>query len=372
MIGNQNRRENFGVVPEIEALEMRKRLVRIVTSVIVLFFTLLQSRRENTGVPLFQRPLSPLILQTFLTSEDIDECAPAIQLFKESLWARIIALDQYAADPTRKSEQPFWDVYRGSDEFWHKEYRMSKETFNGIVRDTVPFLYSRPTISLKIARYRYIRAKVVMATLIRYLAIQSDQHALGKEFGVRQPCISKRIDRGCRALLSAYHYEGCPDPKIVFPLEEGRRTAAASFYGKCRIPYLCGSIDGSIIKIASPSAVSFIPREFWSKRKQAYSLNLMVICDHRKRFMFADSRWPGSTCDTGAVARSRFLTNLFVNRGIDLFPQPYMFLADGGFHKRTCFIAPDLQCHNRVESLFNTSISAERVALLKTPSAYSR
>ena len=177
---------------------------------------------------------------------------------------------------------------------------------------------------------------------------------------MRQPCISKRIDRACRALLSAYYFEGCPDPKIVFPLEDGRRAAAASFYAKCCIPFLFGSIEGSIIKISSPFAVNFIPREFWSRRKQAYSLNLMVICDHRKRVIFADSRWPGSTCDTGAVARSKFLSNLFVERDDDLFPLPYMILADGGFHKRACFVAPDFPAHNRMESSFNTSVSRAR------------
>lgn len=69
-----------------------------------------------------------------------------------------------------------------------------------------------------------------MATLIRYMAIQSDQHALGKEFGVRQPCISKRIERGCKAFLSAYWFDGCPNPKISFPLEEGRRRSACFFF----------------------------------------------------------------------------------------------------------------------------------------------
>ena len=348
---------------ESEEQRMRKRLLRLITSVVVIFFILIDARQRNPGVPLYQKPLSADVLDVFSTSDDAQEYAAAVQLLKESLWARIIALDQYSSDPIRKSEQVFWDMYNGSEELWYKEYRMSRETFNGIVRDSVPYLYSRPTFSLKSARYRYLRVKVVMGTLIRYLAIQSDQHALGKEFGVRQPCISKRVDRGCKALLSAYYYEGCSDAKIAFPLEEGRRTSAAWFYDKCNIPYLFGSIDGSIIKIASPHAVNFIPREFWSKRKQSYSLNLMVICDHRKRFIFADSRWPGSTCDTGAVARSRFLTNLFVQRDVTLFPQPYMILADGGFHKRTCFVAPDLPAHNRLENSFNTSISRARCVI---------
>jgi hypothetical protein len=69
-----------------------------------------------------------------------------------------------------------------------------------------------------------------MATLIRYLVIQSDQHALGKEFGVRQPCISKRIERACKAFLSAYWFDGCPYPKISFPLEAGRRRSAECFF----------------------------------------------------------------------------------------------------------------------------------------------
>ena len=79
---------------------------------------------------------------------------------------------------------------------------MSQATF-----DTIVFLYSRPTYSLISARFRYRRAKVFMATLIRYMAIQSN-----KEFGVRQPCVTKRNDRGCRALLSAYWFEGFPEP----------------------------------------------------------------------------------------------------------------------------------------------------------------
>lgn len=357
---NQNRDELMDDLGAGEAARKRKRLLSLLSSVIAVFIVLIDSRQKNPGVPVFQRAISPQVRDIFSTSNDIEEFAAAVQVFQESLWARIIALDQYSTDATRKSEQPFWDVYNGSEEFWYKEYRMSRETFNGIVRDSVPFLYTRPTYSLKSARYRYMRAKIVVATLIRYLAIQSDQHTLGKEFGVRQPCVSKRIDRGCRALLSAYYYEGCPEPKIVFPLEAGRRSSAAWFYSKCSVPYLFGSIDGSIIKIKSPFAVNFIPRELRSKRKQAYSLNLMVICDHKKRFIFADSRWPGSTCDTGAVARSRFLTNLFVQRDPDLFPQPYMILADGGFHKRACFVAPDLPAHNRLETTFNTSISRAR------------
>jgi hypothetical protein len=343
------------VIPAGEAY--RKRLIGVICGLIIVMNIVLFGHGIDSIQYLFTEVISD-------TSEGYgeldDEDLVQARIFEESLWARIIAIDQFCTDPTRKSEQCFWDTYRGREEEWYKEYRMSRSTFNQIVIDCVPFLYSRPTYSLKSARFRYLRGKVVMATLVRYLAIQSDQHTLGKEFGVRQPCVSKRLDRACRALLSAYHYDNCPFPKIYFPLEAGRKEAARWFFAKCNIPYLCGSIDGSIINIAAPYCSTFIPREFWCKRKQSYSLNLMVICDHQKRFIFADSRWPGSTADTGAVSRSKFLTNLFVRRDNTLFPSPFMILADGGFHKRACFIAPTYDARNRLERSFNTSISSAR------------
>ena len=75
----------------------------------------------------------------------------------------------------------------------------------------------------------------------------------------------------------------------------------------------------------------------------------MVICDHIKWIIYADARWPGSTSDTGAVSRSRFLRNLFVRRDDVLFPLPSTVSSNGGFHKRSCFFAPDLPAANYVD-----------------------
>ena len=149
-----------------ELQNRRKRLLSLITSVVVIIVILIDARQQNPAVPLYQKPYPTVLFETFSTSDDIIELAAAIQLLKENLWKRIIALHQYSSDPTRKSGQPFWDVYSGSDDLWYKEYRMSRETFNGVVRDSVPFLYTRPTYSLKSARHRYLRAKVVMTTLV--------------------------------------------------------------------------------------------------------------------------------------------------------------------------------------------------------------
>ena len=159
----------------------RKKVVKVICAVIIILNVFLSIQRKDPILPTFMSP-SIIDLSAMFQSDDYDDVIflPA-KKFQQDLWARIIAIDQFCVDPTRKSEQPFWDTYRGREEDWYKEYRMSQSTFHGIVRDCVPFLYSRPTYSWKSARDRYMRGKVVMATLIRYMAIQSDQHTLGKE-----------------------------------------------------------------------------------------------------------------------------------------------------------------------------------------------
>ena len=59
---------------------MRKRLLRLITSVVVIFFILIDARQRNPGVPLYTKPLSADILDVFSTSEDVQEYAAAVQL----------------------------------------------------------------------------------------------------------------------------------------------------------------------------------------------------------------------------------------------------------------------------------------------------
>jgi hypothetical protein len=142
------------------------------------------------------------------------------------------------------------------------------------------------------ARRRHLlkKAKLCIATFIRYLATKSDQHAIGKEFGIRQPAVSKRIRKAVHAILSAYSNTGCPDPKIVFPTEAERLRSSDFFFERTGgIPYLMGIIDGTIILIYKPDGENYIPAEFYNSRKGYYGINCMIICDHRKRIIFCES-----------------------------------------------------------------------------------
>lgn len=81
---------------------------------------------------------------------------------------QLLELQSYSADPRYKSELIYWEIYTGDEDIFRKEYRMSKVTFDSIVIDCLPFLYSKPAKSSESARWRAIRAKVTMAILIRF------------------------------------------------------------------------------------------------------------------------------------------------------------------------------------------------------------
>ena len=191
---------------------LRKKILNVIRILITGFNIFMTMQDNDSKLPIIAPPSAFELSKIFQTDEYDSEIFLPAKQFQQDLWARIIAIDEFCIDPSRKSEQSFWDTYRGRESDWYKEYRMRQSTFNKIVRDCVPFLYSRATHSLKSAKFRYRRGKIVMATFIWYMAIQSDQHTLGKEFGVRQPCVSKRIERACKAFLSAYWFSGCPNP----------------------------------------------------------------------------------------------------------------------------------------------------------------
>ena len=155
-----------------------------------------------------------------------------------------------------RSDCLFWELYDNADHIdWYKEYRMRKGTFNEIVDDCMPFLYDFNNSWTTAARKKYLRrkAKLCIGTFIRYLATQSDQHAIAKEFGIRQPAVSKRIRRAVHAILSAYGNNGCEKPKIVFPNESERLASHDFFFERTgRIPYLIEIIDGTIILLNKP------------------------------------------------------------------------------------------------------------------------
>ncbi|XP_058122889.1 putative nuclease HARBI1 [Anopheles ziemanni] len=76
--------------------------------------------------------------------------------------------------------------------------------------------------------------------------------------------------------------------------EEEKTSARTFFYERSEIPGVVMSVDGSHIRILAPTE----DRVSYFNRKGFYSLNVLMICDHRKRIRFVDARFKGSNHDS--------------------------------------------------------------------------
>ena len=97
--------------------ELRKRFISVICGINIVMNLFVMSQKREPILPEF---LSPLIIDLAGTAncEDTscdDAVFAAATKFQQNLWNRIIAIDLFCIDPTRKSEQSFWDTYRGRE-----------------------------------------------------------------------------------------------------------------------------------------------------------------------------------------------------------------------------------------------------------------
>jgi hypothetical protein len=80
------------------------------------------------------------------------------------------------------------------------------------------------------------------------------------------------------------------------------------------VPLICGCVDGTLINITVPNDKLNAFRD----RYGSTSLNVLLVCDARKRFLFASAKFPGATHDARSFRRSIGIIS-FEFHGNDLF-----------------------------------------------------
>lgn len=102
-----------------------------------------------------------------------------------------------------------------------------------------------------------------------------------------------------------------------------------------------GAIDGIHIKIQRPSRERDNvqnAKKYHVSRKNCYAWNVQAVCDYRRRFLFADVRYPGSTGDHLAFRGSRFYDTL------EQLPRPYFIVGDAAYAVQPWCMTPFKGC----------------------------
>jgi hypothetical protein len=140
--------------------------------------------------------------------------------------------------------------------------------------------------------------------------------SVSSHFGIGKGSVKNYVRRCVRALLEL------KDDVVCWPTREDR-DAMKSRLAAYGFRHCVGIIDGTLVLL------DFKPEKFhecYYSRKCSYALNVMVVCDDRKRITYYNAGWPGATHDNRVFRNSR----LFLNRQ-DYFRFGEYLLGDSAY-----------------------------------------
>ena len=183
-------------------------------------------------------------------------------------------------------------------------------------------------------------------------ACGASSEAIGIFFGIAKGSVTNYVRRCVSAFLEMKEDNVYWPDKIE--REEMRKRMSVFGFRHC-----VGIIDGTLIALAfRPEAY----HECYFSRKSMYALNVMIVCDDKKRIIFYNAGWPGSTHDNRVFRNSK----LFYNRG-DYFSHREYLLGDSAYSaspvmvqafKKEATVAELPQNH----AFFNTKLAQVRIA----------
>ncbi|XP_061400280.1 putative nuclease HARBI1 [Musca vetustissima] len=194
-------------------------------------------------------------------------------------------------------------------------------------------------------RTTQIRPDLKLGTFLRFLATGSYQQNLGNEAltSTAKSTVSRTIAE-CQQIFED-HICG---QWIKKPTLTEERNTMEAFYERTMFPGIVGCVDGTHIRIKSPGDEL---KALYYIRKGYYSINAMVICDHKMRITFVDARHPGSNHDAFVWERSD--PDKCMQREFDNGKRNFWILGDGGYKLKPFLMTPYRSPRDVAEKKFN-------------------
>jgi hypothetical protein len=242
-----------------------------------------------------------------------------------------------------------------SDNFNDEEFlycfRLSRESFFLLLEEMKTRLAFRDCI-------KYKKQRPVEYQLLVFLyrvgkeGTSGGSIAVGSFFGIGKGSVNNYVRRCVRALHEI------KDEVIYWPDQDEKddMKSRVCSYG---FRHCVGIIDGTLV------VLDFKPEKYhecYYSRKSCYAINVMVVCDDRKRITYYNAGWPGSTHDNRVWRNSR----LFQKRE-EYFSYLEYILGDSAYssssvmvqafkkHAATVFLPED-------QEKFNTLLAQVRIA----------
>ena len=180
----------------------------------------------------------------------------------------------------------FWDRENPLDTLNNEElysrYRFRRQELFELAQELSPDIKS-PT-----GRNAAISPTNQVLLALRFYATGAFQNLIGDSLGVHKSTVSRIIHSVCSLDPQTSH-------EVNFPVAQQQvKLTMDKFYEMAEFPGMVGCVDGTHIRIQSPSEQEYE----YVNRKGYHSLNVQLICDADCRIINCVIKWPGSTHDS--------------------------------------------------------------------------
>jgi len=191
--------------------------------------------------------------------------------------------------------------------------------------------------------------------LLYYMGTQASDYAIAHKFGVSDSSVHR-----CVHELVNVIYEDLQAAFIKWPKGQYDETVIAGFHEKQRIHNVIGAIDGSHIKISSPSKQ---PADYVN-RKNYHSIIMQAVCGHNMTFTDVYVGWPGSVHDA-RVYRNSPLGQAAAQQPDAVFPNGRFLVGDAAYPLSEHLITPfkETGMLSREKMRYNFCHSSTRMAI---------
>ncbi|XP_052890199.1 putative nuclease HARBI1 [Anopheles moucheti] len=252
----------------------------------------------------------------------------------------------------RRMLRCMFDPLELSNEAFSHNFRVSKEIFVEILEEITPKFQP-------IRSSNGLTAKEMLAATLRFLAEGTYQHGVGTDFSVAiaQPTFSKVFAKNLIILEESL----CEKWITMEMTPEEQQEARRHFYSKSGIPGIVMCVDGTHVKIIAPVH----DRDQHYNRKGFYSLNVLLVCDHKMAIRYVDARYSGANHDA----------HIWNVSGIDDYfsekhhrgETSFKVLGDSAYPSKPWLVTPKRNAvPNTPEALFNTNHAKGRQIIERT------
>ena len=217
-----------------------------------------------------------------------------------------------------------------------KRYRLNHDGILNVVE------LVRDAITSPTNRNHPISPEIKVLTTLRYLATGKMQLCNGDDIGISQPSVSRILHQTLNALSR---------PHIVrqfICVPTGVREInkkKADFMAIAGLPGVVGAIDGTHVRIISPSQ----DEDVFVNRKKYHSINTQVVFDPNFLILDIVAKWPGATHDSRILHESG-VRQLFERHHV---PAGSHLVGDSGYASRTWLLTPYMNPQPGPQLLYN-------------------